>query len=283
MKLEFKNIEGTRLRFAASRNPGKPQLILLSPQPQSILVSRNWWTKLEHDFDVVAVNLPTHGHSDAARHVTTVSQQGEFLGRILDRFSLDNPPLVGPDVGTPTALCHMADTPGRIKSATLGDAGSIGPLNEQAMFRWTCTSRLFQLMILASGGLIGSRGYTACANAIGYRNARPPAEILRDYRQKSTDFNRLRGQIGFLESYPSEQQCLSQDCSKITVPVQGLHGEYDLLIAVSNSWRLHKQLPNSRFGLVENAAHFSYKDSHQVYLERILAWIDLVDFGDLMP
>ena len=279
MNLDFTTIDGLRIRFAASRNPSKPQLILLSPQPQSILVYRHWWPQLKTDFDVIAVDLPNHGHSQAARHVTTVSQQGSFLGQILDHFDLETPHLVGPDVGAPTALWYMAHTPGRIKSATVGDAACAGPVDGQLLFRWLCNSRWFQLLILSGGGPIGGRIYTATANRIGYRNARPPADILRDYLQSSTNFNRLRGQVGFLASYPSENPTLYENLSKITTPIQVLHGEYDVFVAVSNSWRLHKQLPNSRFDMVENAAHYSYEDNHEGYLARVLDWIDLVEHG----
>lgn len=279
MNIDFTTIDGLRIRFAASRNPDKPQLILLSPQPQSILVYRHWWSQLRNDFDLVAVDLPNHGHSQAARHVTTVSQQGAFLGQILDHFELENPHLIGPDVGAPTALWYMVNTPGRIKSATVGDAGCAGPIDGQPIFRWLCNSRLFQLLILSMGGQIGGRIFTAGANSIGYRNARPPADILRDYRQGSTHFGRLRGQVGFLASYPSENPSLYEDLPKITTPVQVLHGEYDLFVAVSNSWRLHKQLPNSRFDMVENAAHYSYEDNPTGYLTLVLDWIDRVECG----
>jgi pimeloyl-ACP methyl ester carboxylesterase len=281
MNLDFTTIDGLRIRFAASRNPGKPQLILLSPQPQSLLVYRHWWPQLKNDFDVVAVDLPNHGHSQAAKHVTTVSQQGAFFGRILDHFDFVNPHVVGPDVGTPTVLRYMVNTPGRIKSATVGDAGCVWPIDGQPLFRWLCTSRLVYLSILSCGGPIGGRIYTAVANIIGYRNAYPSQDILRDYRQSSTHFGRLRGQIGFLASYPEENPRLYQDLPKITTPVQVLHGQYDLFVAVSNSWRLHKKLPNSRFDMVENAAHYSYEDNPEGYLRRVLDWIYITELGNV--
>ena len=114
---------------------------------------------------------------------------------------------------------------------------------------------------------------------IGYHNEPSPANILKDYRQGSTNFGRLRGQVGFLASYPSENPSLYEALPTITAPVQVLHGEYDVFVAASNSWRLHKRLPNSRFDMVENAAHYSYEDNHVGYLSRVLDWIDLVERG----
>lgn len=57
---------------------------------------------------MVAVDLPNHGSSDPARHVTTISQHAVFLGKILDHFGLTHPHAVGPDIGTPTLMRFMA-------------------------------------------------------------------------------------------------------------------------------------------------------------------------------
>ena len=67
MNLKFADINGYRIRYAESRQAGKPQLILISPQPQSILAYTQWWERLIEQFDVVAIDLPNHGGSDAAK------------------------------------------------------------------------------------------------------------------------------------------------------------------------------------------------------------------------
>ena len=144
MKFETIKIDGVMIRFAANRNEGKPQLLLTSPQPMSVLTYRNWWDQLSQSFDVVAVDLPNHGCSDPARHVTTVSQHAVFLGKILDHFGLSHPHAVGPDIGTPTLMRFMADNPGRIKSATVGDAGVVGKVEGAFLFRALVYSRLVQ-------------------------------------------------------------------------------------------------------------------------------------------
>ena len=59
MKFETTTIDGIMTRFAASRNEGKPQLLLTSPQPMSVLTYRNWWDQLSKSFDVVAVARAT--------------------------------------------------------------------------------------------------------------------------------------------------------------------------------------------------------------------------------
>lgn len=273
MKLEFCTIDGLRIRFAVARNSGKPQVVLTSPQPMSILTYNAWWDRLAVEFDVVAVDLPNHGGSDAARHVTTVSQHAGFFGKILDHFDLAHPHFVGPDIGTPMSLRFMADTPGRLKSATLGDAGCVGVVEGAWLFRGLVNSRVVQLATLSAGGAIGGRIYCAAANAIGYRLSRPTAAAKADYLAGSTSFAKLKGQVGFLGSYPDETPSLEKDVEKIETPVQVLHGEYDTFVSVSNSKRLADLLPDGRFAVIEGAAHYAWEDASEDYLARVLAFI----------
>jgi pimeloyl-ACP methyl ester carboxylesterase len=53
---------------------------------------------------------------------------GEFLVRAADAFGLENPHVVGPDVGTGTALSAAALHPGRLRSLVIGSGGAAFPL-----------------------------------------------------------------------------------------------------------------------------------------------------------
>lgn len=270
-------MQGRVRLFAAVRNPGKPQVILISPQPMSILTYNAWWDQLAEQFDVVAVDLPNHGGSDAARHVTTVSQHAGFFGKILDHFELAHPHFIGPDIGTPIAPRFMADTPGRLKSATLGDAGCVGTVEGAWLFRQLVYSRAMRLATLSAGGAIGGRIYCAAANSIGYRLSRPTPDAKADYLAGSTTFAKLRGQVGFLGSYPNETPSLQNDVLKIQTPVQVLHGEFDTFLSVSNSRRLADLLPNSHFAIVEGAAHCAWEDAAKAYLAHVLTFIAKIE------
>ena len=280
MKLEFCTIDGLRIRYAAARKPGKPQVILTSPQPMSILTYEAWWDRLAEQFDVVAVDLPNHGGSDAARHVTTVSQHAQFLGKILDQFELSDPHFIGPDIGTPVALRFMADTPGRLKSATLGDAGCVGLVEGSWLFRQLVYSRAMRFVTLSAGGALGGRIYCAVANAIGYRLSRPTPAAKADYLAGSTTFAKLRGQVDFLGSYPNETPSLQTDVLKIKTPIQILHGEFDTFVSVFNSRRLDDLLSNSRFTIIQGAAHYAWEDAPEDYLARVLTFIAEVEASD---
>jgi pimeloyl-ACP methyl ester carboxylesterase len=112
--------------FAASRRPGSPQVLLVNPHPLSILTYTDWWERLSARFDVVAVDLPNHGGSDADKTLVTVSQQAGFLPKILDHFGLEHPHYVGPDVGIVGLVPKLRSIRHPVVAAVNGAAAGAG-------------------------------------------------------------------------------------------------------------------------------------------------------------
>ena len=275
MKLEDATIDGRRIRFAASHRPGAPQLLLVNPHPLSILTYTDWWQRLSERFDVVAVDLPNHGGSDADKSLVTVSEHAAFLLKILDHFGLEHPHYVGPDVGTPLALRFMADNPGRLRSAIIGEAAAIGDVEGALLFRLSASSPLLRFAVLSGGGPISGRIYSRISNRHGFiRTKQPDEDRLRDYRRSTTKFAKLRAQTGFLASYPDEMPELTKVVDTIDTPVLVLHGERDTFVGIGNSRRLAEALPNSEFHVIPEAGHYAWEDNPEPYLAHVLRWID---------
>lgn len=279
MQLEHAIVGGHRLRFAAARTPGAPQMLMTSPQPMSVLTYRNMWNRLAERFDLVAVDLPNHGGSEATSDVITVEEHAAFLGEILDHFELTRPHFVGPDIGTPTVLRFLMDHPERIASVVCGDAGTVSPVEGELTFRLIVNSPLFGSSMRLLGRHLGGRFYAFAANSVGFHQERPSKEVLKDFRDGSTGPGKLRGQVGFLGSYPSIVPRMMESYPSIQTPVLVLHGEHDTFVAMSNSKRLSELIPNSEFAVIPDAAHYSWEDSTEVYLQHILDWTDKVESG----
>ncbi|MGI9557645.1 MAG: alpha/beta fold hydrolase, partial [Solirubrobacterales bacterium] len=247
METEKTKIDGVGIRYAAARNPGAAQVVLTSPQPESILAFDQHWPALAEEFDVVAVDLPNHGHSDAVQELTTVSQQAEFFGKVLDHFELDRAHFVGPDVGTPLSLRFMADNPDGLASAVVGDAGCVGDVEGSATLRSLIYRPWFRSLIAAMGGA----NYVRSAARQAYKIYKPPKHVLRDYIDGYRDKAKIRGALGFLGSYPDETPALERDVTQIETPVLILHGDKDVFSDVNNSRRLHDLLPASELYVLE--------------------------------
>jgi pimeloyl-ACP methyl ester carboxylesterase len=254
-------------------------MLMTSPQPMSVLTYRNMWNRLAERFDLVAVDLPNHGGSDATSDVITVDEHAAFLGEILDHFELERPHFVGPDIGTPTVLRFLMDHPERIASVVGGDAGTVWPVEGELTFRLFVNSPLFGSSLRLLGRQLGGRFYALAASSIGFHQERPSKAVLNDFRDGSTGPGKLRGQVGFLGSYPGILPRMMESYPSIQTPVLVLHGEHDTFVAMSNSKRLSELLPNSEFAVIPEAAHYSWEDSTEVYLQHILDWTDKVESG----
>lgn len=254
-------------------------MLMTSPQPMSVLTYRNMWDRLVERFDLVAVDLPNHGGSDATPDVITVEEHAAFLGEILDHFELERPHFVGPDIGTPTVLRFVTDRPERIASIVGGDAGTVSPVEGELIFQLLVNSRLFGLSLRSLGRQMGGRFYARAANRIGFHQERPSKAVLNDFRDGSTGPGKLRGQVGFLASYPGIVPRMMESYPSIQTPVLVLHGEHGTFVAMSNSKRLSELLPNSEFAVIPDAAHYSWEDNTEVYLQHVLDWTDKVESG----
>ena len=198
-----------------------------------------------------------------------------LVSAFLDHFGLEQPHYVGPDVGTPLAVRFMADNPGRLRSAVIGDAGAVGEVEGELLFRLGVYSPLARFATLSAGGAISGRIYSRLANRVGYKRTKSPnKERLLDYRRSSTSFVKLRNQMGFLASYPNETPELAKVAGTINTPVLVLHGELDTFVGIGNSRRLANALPNSEFGIIPEAGHYSWEDNAEPYLAHVLRWID---------
>jgi pimeloyl-ACP methyl ester carboxylesterase len=155
----------------------------------------------------------------------------------------------------------------------------VSPVEGELIFRLLVNSRLFGLALRSLGRQLGGRFYVRSANRIGFRQERPSTAVLNDFRAGSTGPGKLRGQVGFLASYPGIVPRMMESYPSIQTPVLVLHGEHHTFVAMSNSKRLSELLPNSEFAVIADAAHYSWEDSTEVYLQHILEWTDKVESG----
>jgi pimeloyl-ACP methyl ester carboxylesterase len=124
---QFLTIDGLSIRFAESEDRDDHAL-LLSPWPESLLAFEPTWARLAEHTYLVAIDLPGFGHSQRGDELLSPRAMGEFVIRVADAFGLENPHVVGPDVGTGASLFAAALYPGRLRSLVVGSGGAAFPL-----------------------------------------------------------------------------------------------------------------------------------------------------------
>jgi len=123
----FRTIDGVATRFVESDRRDTDAL-LFSPWPESVFAYEPAWSRLAETTHLVAVDLPGFGRSERRDTLMTPRAMGDFMVRVADAFRLENPHVVGPDIGTSASLFAAAAHPGRFPSLVVGTGGAAVPL-----------------------------------------------------------------------------------------------------------------------------------------------------------
>jgi pimeloyl-ACP methyl ester carboxylesterase len=264
IQTQFRTIDGLSIRFAESEARDHHAL-LLSPWPESLYAFEPTWLRLAEDTHLVAIDLPGFGRSQRSDALLSPRAMGEFVIRVADAFGLEDPHVIGPDIGTAASLFAAALYPGRLRSLVVGSGGSAFPL---------------QL-----GGVL--KDWVEAPDLEGYRSADPreivaaaltadieryalPDHVREDYL-RSYEGDRFVESMRYVRAYPTELPILRGLLPEIQTPVQIIAGERDPAVPPVNAQFLHERLPNSRLDLID-AGHFAWEDGADEYAALVTSW-----------
>lgn len=263
IQMRFRTIDGLSIRFAQSEDR-EDHALLLSPWPESLLAFEPMWARLAQHAHLVAIDLPGFGHSQRRDALLSPRAMGEFVIRVADTLGLENPHVVGPDVGTGASLFAAALHPDRFRSLVVGSGGAALPL---------------QL-----GGVL--RDWVEAPDLDGYRSADPrqivagaltdieryalPDFVREDYLS-SYEGDRFVESMRYVRAYPTELPVLRDLLPQIQTPVQIIAGGRDPAVPPVNAEFLHERLPNSKLDIID-AGHFTWEDAADEYAALVTSW-----------
>jgi pimeloyl-ACP methyl ester carboxylesterase len=262
----FRVCEGVRVRFADTKTDSDTTVLMLAPWPESLLAFRRIWDRVTALGRVVAIDMPGFGHSDQHRHeLIAPEESGDFLARLIDEWGLGAPHIVGPDVGTASALFLAAKAPERVTSLTIGGGAVRHPIDAGGALR----------DVIEAPSLDVVRQLDARTN-IGYAvEAGAPSEnepeVHEDY-VSAYDLGRFAESARFVRHYPEANPKLGELLPTITTPAQIVAGKGDDLVPWSNNQYLADLLPNSESHPLE-AGHFAWEEASEEYGRLIVDWI----------
>ena len=259
----FRTIDGLSIRFTESEDRDDHAL-LLSPWPESLFAFEPTWTRLCEQTHLVAVDLPGFGHSQRRDELLSPRAMGEFVIRIADAFGLEQPHVVGPDIGTSASLFAAALHPGRLRSLVVGSGGMAIPLQLGGRLKeWVEAPELDAYRIadprqIVAGALTGIERYAL------------PDSVREDYLL-SYEGDRFVESMRYVRSYPTELPILRDLLPEIETPVQIIAGARDRAVPPVNAEFLHDRLPNSRLDVID-AGHFTWEDAAEEYAALVTSW-----------
>ncbi|GHJ36717.1 alpha/beta fold hydrolase [Streptomyces sp. TS71-3] len=257
-------VDGVSVRFAEG-GAGEQDALLLSPWPESVFAFQRVWPRLSERAHLVAVDPPGFGGSERRADLLSPKAMGGFVVRLADAFGLANPHLVGPDIGTSSALFAAAAQPGRFRSLVVGSGGAAVPLQLTGVLReWVEAADLEPYRQMD-----GRRIVTATLATIeGYE---PPPEIREDYLS-SYEGDRFAESMRYVRAYPEQLPELSDMLPGISTPVRVVQGGEDQVVPPANAEFLDFRLPNSRVDLIPGAGHFCWEERPDDYAALVADW-----------
>jgi pimeloyl-ACP methyl ester carboxylesterase len=79
----WRTIDGLEIRYATNGR-GDQKVVLFSPWPESIFAFTPAWRGLTKQFEVLAIDLPGFGRSEARDDLFAPRKMGEFIAKALD-------------------------------------------------------------------------------------------------------------------------------------------------------------------------------------------------------
>src|SRR5258705_10192262 len=110
-EVAWRTIDGLKVRYATNGR-GSEKVVLFSPWPESIFAFAPIWGGLTKQFEVLAIDLPGFGRSEARDDLFAPQKMGEFIAKAADAFGLAPGHAVGLDVGAPSGPFARLTRPG---------------------------------------------------------------------------------------------------------------------------------------------------------------------------
>jgi pimeloyl-ACP methyl ester carboxylesterase len=263
IETRFRVIDGLSIRFAESE-ARDDHALLLSPWPESLLAFEPTWAQLAERTHLVAIDLPGFGHSQRRDALLSPRAMGEFVICVADAFGLENPHVVGPDVGTAASLFAAVSYPGRLRSLVVGSGGTAFPLQlGGALKDWVEAPDLEEYRSadprqIVTGALTNIERYLL------------PDFVREDYLS-SYEGDRFVESMRYVRTYPTELPILRDLLPQIQTPVQIIAGARDAAVPPVNAEFLHHRLPHSKLDLID-AGHFNWEDAADKYAALVTSW-----------
>jgi pimeloyl-ACP methyl ester carboxylesterase len=265
IRTQTRDIDGLSIRYAESK-PREVDALLLSPWPESLFAFDRVWDKLAKHAHLVAVDLPGFGHSQRRDDLLSPQAMGEFVIRLADAFGLENPHVVGPDVGTSASLFAAARHPGRLRSLVVGSGGAaVPPAVGGALNDWVTAPDLDKFRATDPREMVAG----ALDGIVFYQF---PKAVSEDYLS-SYEGDRMVECMRYVRSYPDEIPILADLLPQMQIPVQIISGGRDSIVPPVNGYFLDDRLPHSQHDIL-NAGHFTWEDTPDDYAELVIDWWD---------
>ncbi|HKC81860.1 MAG TPA: alpha/beta hydrolase [Gemmatimonadaceae bacterium] len=261
-EVAWRKIEGLNVRYATGGKSGE-KVVLFSPWPESIFAFAPVWDGLTKRFEVLAIDLPGFGRSEARDDLFAPQKMGEFIAKAMDAFGLKSVHAVGLDVGSPSVLFAALARPELFRSLIVGAGATVYPLVVDGALKGMIEAEVLPPLnsIEVIGGFLGSiRGYAV------------PSFVRDDYLA-SYEGDRLTRSAALVRAYPKDLAALAPRLASIKIPVSIVVGRNDPYGLARDAALLRERLPHARLDVLE-AGHSVWEERAPEFESIVTQWVD---------
>jgi pimeloyl-ACP methyl ester carboxylesterase len=256
----WQTIDGLRVRYAREGR-GAEKIVLFSPWPESIFAFAPMWGGLRKQFEVVAIDLPGFGRSEARDDLFAPHAMGDFIATAIEAFGLTAVHAVGLDVGSPSVLFAALARPDLFRSLIVGGGASTYPLVEEGNLKAIIEAAGVSLdSVEVVGRFVRAiRGYAV------------PRFVHDDYLA-SYQGDRLTRSAALVRAYPKDLAALWPRLASIELPTAIVAGRNDPYGLARDAAILRERLPSARLDILE-AGHCVWEERAPEFESIVTQWV----------
>jgi pimeloyl-ACP methyl ester carboxylesterase len=257
----WRTIDGLKVRYATNGSGGE-KVVLFSPWPESIFAFAPVWAGLTKELDVVAIDLPGFGRSEARDDLWGPQKMGGFIAKAIEAFGLTSVHAVGLDVAAPSLLFAASAQPELFRSLVVGAGASTYPLAVDGVLKSMIEAEVLPPLNgreVVGGFLAGIRGYAV------------PGFVRDDYLA-SYEGDRLTRSAALVRAYPKDLPLLAARLASIELPVAIVVGRNDPYGLAHDAEVLRGRLPNARLDVLD-AGHCFWEERAPEFEAIVKQWV----------
>jgi pimeloyl-ACP methyl ester carboxylesterase len=250
LPVQFDDVHGKKVRF--SRFGKGPPVVLLHGYPDTLQLWSEVGPLLARELDVIALDWPGMGGSDAWPGGATPFHMANHLLALVDHWNVDRTAVVGLDMGGQPALVFAARHPQRVSrvvvcnSLVQWDAATSWEIALLRRFRFN------QLLLRQCPRLVFWRALSSFLP----RESRLPAEIRADFWKNFRRREVREFIVRLCAGYQGTLPMLPDEYRHITVPTLVMWGTRDGHFPPEHARRLHAQIAGATLRLIEGGEHW---------------------------
>ncbi len=260
-EVAWRTIDRLNVRYATGGKGGE-RVVLFSPWPESIFAFAPVWDGLTRQFEVLAIDLPGFGRSEAREDLFAPRKMGEFITKAIDAFGLKSVHAVGLDVGSPSVLYAALARPELFRSLVVGAGATMYPLVVDGALKSMIEAEVLPPLnsVEVIGGFLASiRGYAV------------PSFVRDDYLA-SYEGDRLTRSAALVRAYPKDLAALASRLASIELPVAIVVGRNDPYGLARDAALLRERLPHARLDVLE-AGHSVWEERAPEFESIVTQWV----------